>query len=609
MFDPRSSKDRINYGDALIPPAGYYLERAIGTTYSLDLETLTAISLSLGLSEDTDSELINNPIGLLNALQKVSEKVTVFCEAGQIKLPHKHSELFLLLEKMIVPVKLPHDESIGRYSAFHPKMWILEYANPDGEKKYRFVVMSRNMTFDHSWDIACSLEGNRTRTINESSEPLLHFLRFLKQQLDSELADYGRQNEELSYFISNITRINFVPDERFTSFEICPLGIGKEAYSIASDALFNENFHELVIMSPFVTGSVISDFNEDWKTLTNTQRTLITRKSELSKIMDGRASNFNVYVMKDIIVEGETVLSEGEKQAEEAFPSQDIHAKLFIRRKHSTVDLYLGSMNATYAAINSNVEMMIHLQTKQSVLSGEKFICELMGDNRDNNTNPFELVDLSETSEEPEQSTQDIVERIIKSICRLTMHAVVVPSADNKYIVKLNAEYDDLFDCEVQIRPLRVENAYNLLKREMEFTNLERLDLSEFYVLKVSKDGYPLERVIMIPTEGIPEERDAEIIKSVIKNKRAFIEYVAFVLGDDYIQTLLENKKAAEKYGEWKDREIVPAVYEKMLKASVSHPERIQEIQHITSVIEDDIIIPKEFTDMYKVFCDTLGIE
>ena len=63
------------------------------------------------------------------------------------------------------------------------------------------------------------------------------------------------------------------------------------------------------------------------------------------------------------------------------------------------------------------------------------------------------------------------------------------------------------------------------------------------------------------------------------------------------------------EYGEWKNGEIFPAVYEKMLKASVSNPEKIKEIQYITRVIEDDMIIPKEFTDMYKIFCDTLGIK
>lgn len=54
------------------------LERAVGTTYSLDLEALTAITIALGLQEDMDSNLLNNPIGMLNALQKVSDKILIF---------------------------------------------------------------------------------------------------------------------------------------------------------------------------------------------------------------------------------------------------------------------------------------------------------------------------------------------------------------------------------------------------------------------------------------------------------------------------------------------------------------------------------------------------
>ena len=52
MFKPTSAKDRLNYGDSLMPPAGYRLERAVGTTYSLDFETLTATAISLGLIEE-----------------------------------------------------------------------------------------------------------------------------------------------------------------------------------------------------------------------------------------------------------------------------------------------------------------------------------------------------------------------------------------------------------------------------------------------------------------------------------------------------------------------------------------------------------------------------
>ena len=106
MFKPTSARDRINYGEVLIPPVGFRLERAVGTTYSLDLETLTAVSIALGLIEDTDSELINNPISMLSALQKISDRIVVFCEAGQIKLPVKSNALCLTLEKMVVPVSM-----------------------------------------------------------------------------------------------------------------------------------------------------------------------------------------------------------------------------------------------------------------------------------------------------------------------------------------------------------------------------------------------------------------------------------------------------------------------------------------------------------------------
>ena len=148
MFRPDSNCDRTDYSSILMPPDGYRLDRAVGATYSLDLETLTAVAICLGLSEESDSKLMQNPIGVLNTLQKVSDKIVLFCEAGQIKVPTKPTALSILLEKMVVEVALPKDRQLGRYPSFHPKTWVLAYVNADGDKKYRFVVMSRNLTFD-----------------------------------------------------------------------------------------------------------------------------------------------------------------------------------------------------------------------------------------------------------------------------------------------------------------------------------------------------------------------------------------------------------------------------------------------------------------------------
>lgn len=609
MFDPKSSKDRVNYGEALLPPLGFTLERAVGTTYSLNLETLTAISIALGLVADTDSELLHDPIGMLNALQNVSQKITIFCEAGQIKTPHRANALFLMLEKMVVPVKLPGSREQNGYPAFHPKTWLLEYSDTDGNKCYRFVVMSRNLTFDHSWDIACVLDGEPVEHNIDSSVPISYFLEFLRDKLDKDLSNYDRQYKDISYFISIINKVQFVQDSKFSEFDVMPLGIGEKSYNMSADRLFAENFHELVVMSPFVTGGVVSALNDSRKNLTGTQRTLITRKSELSKISKGKASAFAVYVLKDDIVNGESALSEdGETSEYEDITTQEIHAKLYIRRKNGDVDLYIGSMNATSAALYSNVEMVLHLKTRQHILSGEKFLDDIMGEDRDSPRNPFELVDPDESVEEEESTVQDVVEQVIKRICRLDMHAVVTPEGNDKYALRITADYENCFDCSIGIRPLRLKSGYEELAGLIVFNNLESLELSEFYAVSVTKGDCTMERVIMIPTDGIPEERDAQIIKSVIRNQRAFIEYVAFVLGDDYIQSFLENKKNTGEYTAWEGGEAVPAVYEKMLKASVSNPERIKEIQNITRVLEDDTVIPPEFNAMYKEFCDTLGI-
>ena len=121
MFRTNNNQDRVNYSNALLPPDGYVLEKAVGTTYSLDLEALTAVCIALGLKEDPDSDLLLNPISMLNALVKVSEKILVFCEAGQINKPSSPSPLMLLLDKMVIPVTLPRNRKDSRFPSFHPK--------------------------------------------------------------------------------------------------------------------------------------------------------------------------------------------------------------------------------------------------------------------------------------------------------------------------------------------------------------------------------------------------------------------------------------------------------------------------------------------------------
>ena len=195
MFRPDSNCDRTDYNIILMPPEGYKLDKAIGTTYSLDLEALTAAAICLGLSGETDSKLMQNSISMLNALQKVSDKIIVFCEAGQIKVPPKPTALSILLEKMVVEVALPKDRQLGRYPAFHPKTWVLSYVNKDGDKKYRFVVMSRNLTFDRSWDVSFAMDSSRAVRQKKKTKPIINFLDFLSGNISKTGEDAGKKRK------------------------------------------------------------------------------------------------------------------------------------------------------------------------------------------------------------------------------------------------------------------------------------------------------------------------------------------------------------------------------------------------------------------------------
>ena len=63
--------------------------------------------------------------------------------------------LFQYLEEIVLGVTPPHPEGI-----FHPKIWMLRYKEQDGKNViYRFLCLSRNITFDKSWDTILTLEG------------------------------------------------------------------------------------------------------------------------------------------------------------------------------------------------------------------------------------------------------------------------------------------------------------------------------------------------------------------------------------------------------------------------------------------------------------------
>ena len=613
MFRPDSNSDRTDYGNILMPPKGYKLESAVGTTYTLDLEALTSVAVCLGLSEEADSRLMQNPICMLNALQKVSDRLILFCEAGQIKVTSKPTALSVLLEKIVVEVALPKDKGTGRYPAFHPKPWMLSYINSEGDRKYRFVVMSRNLTFDRSWDISFAMDSSKKVRQKRKSTPICNFLEYLALNVNKQCIDYLKKRNLIRKMMKEIKDISFSLDSKVfgENFEILPLGIGEKAYKIENDKLFctqkgdvDSTFNELVIMSPFLSGSVIADFNIADRALSECSRTLITRRSELGKLRECDVNNFTIYTLKDEIIDGEDEISDESSDKRK----QDIHAKIYLRRKYADVDLYLGSMNASYSAINKNVEMMVKLSTKNKHLNGERFLDDIFCGNADDTKNPFEQVTIESAIDDTADIKKDILEDKIKYLCRTKKIAYISKDESNtdRYNIKIEFTGIDR-DENIMISPINSKRKH-ILSEHMEFLDLEILQLSEFYKVEIKSGDTVLNRIIMIPTIGFPDKRENIVVNSIIGDKVAFIEYISLVLGDDYILSMIEGKQIRESGIFSKKSGIMPAIYEKMLKVAVAEPEKIKDIGYVLKMVNDSEIIPDEFRRLYETFCSTLKL-
>ena len=120
----------------------------------------------------------------------------------------------------------------------------------------------------------------------------------------------NNKKELVKAVVEDVASVKFeLDDKRFDGFQILPLGISNK-YNINDEAMNWDTYHELLIISPFLTGSIIKSFNTEERGLTGAKRTLITRKAALSALQNGEADNFNIYTLKDTIVDGEEMISE-----------------------------------------------------------------------------------------------------------------------------------------------------------------------------------------------------------------------------------------------------------------------------------------------------------
>ena len=330
--------------DALRPPPGYSLDHAVGTTFTLDLEAALMVPLAFaGFRFDENPD----PIEIMEALRRMSERLDIFCQAGGISADAWSSDLVALLEKSIHAVRRPRPGRI-----FHPKVWALRFLDSSDESCYRLVVLSRNLTASRSWDTILWFDGKpQGRRPIADNAPLGRLLASLSDLAVGELPP--KRRDALATLSEDLRQVYWELPEGARQVNFHPIGIPRHR-SFPVEQHFG-GYRKLVV-SPFVR----EKFIDDVLVPTRQRAVLISRGEELDKLQARYPGKS--WTSTSLTLRRSCRRIDDEEPKNRTFLT-NLHAKVFVIESARMAHLFVGSANATEGAFNGNVE----------------FLCELVG--------------------------------------------------------------------------------------------------------------------------------------------------------------------------------------------------------------------------------------
>jgi hypothetical protein len=463
--------------------------------------------------------------------------------------------------------------------SFHPKLWFVRYKNDSGKSLLKLIVLTRNLTFDQSFDYAVEMTGKIGKRKQDRNAPLKDMLMFTAGHASPQI------REKIIDLADDFMRAEkFSLSDRFEDYEFFTLGVKP---GIKNETGLFDIYWNPVIFSPFLDSRYLKNICDK----TMGEKTLFTRKSSLSQEIIDMFDN--VYIIKDVFLDNE-VLAEDKTYKR----GIDIHAKLYFLQYHQHFPgnyLYVGSANASNKAFDENIEFLLKLKFRKRVMSYRKFVEEL----HPIEGSPFERIEYIEVSDDPNDSI--LLDKAIRDAIRNIKGGEVNQDGDT-YHVTIHTTGMALTGT-AYIAPIFQSGVYQQLEDNVTFDNMQLRELSEFFILKIEDKCV----ITKIELNNMPEERDQAIYSSIIKNKSGFMAYVSFMLSDNYAESSFEQSEMARKLLDSdnpKPAAIPPALYESMLKCVVSNPRRLLAINNLIEKLDEELRreIEEDFAIMYKPF-------
>ena len=253
--------------------------------------------------------------------------------------------LYGLLEPMIEQVEAP------RGGVFHPKIWVLRFIQPELDEPplIRLLVLSRNITYDRSWDISLQLDGRPGRRFVAANRRLGEFLRSLPSIATQKISESAKSRAEK--LAEEVRKTVWELPGEFEEVFFYIIGTSRRQW-------VPPRSKRMAVISPFVTDDALL-----W----------LSKQTEDLVAIISRPEEFNRLAPDTLKLSGKrfTLDEAAETEDGEELDNRDtvaLHAKAYVVEKGFRTRLYIGSANATAAALlkRSNTEILVELVGRKS---------------------------------------------------------------------------------------------------------------------------------------------------------------------------------------------------------------------------------------------------
>lgn len=612
------NKNRIDFGKALYCGIeGYELDYAIGTSYTLDLEAMLFLPVSLFFGEELEiSTTASNE--MLTALTQVPDKVQLFCQKGKIAAPFYYHQILEFWSNNIEQIQmLTYDAS------FHPKVWLIRYTAANKPSYYKFICTSRNLSKSTDWDIATTLEGFVGKKKVKQNEELYNFVQYLDQQATRKIKPD---------FLDEIKHIQFEVNHEEQEYSFHPIGNGWK------HPIFNskDRANQILTISPFLDQTSV-------KALTTKadEVYLLSTHYELDKLPATLAKEsidwfqFNTLLELDPIYADETsaVTDLPTPQLDDVTEyetSTALHAKLFVSTDANKNTWYIGSANCTLPThSNRNIEFLTAVSGSNNSLMSAKDILKILTEAEKNNEGFFIPYDKKITIDQSDQENyEQELRKTIFDIGELQIAASVYENEQNLYNYKVeiaNPVIRKRENWKIFIQPLSdLNGAKHELKQHgnalFEFHNFQIHRLTPFFLFSINEEDKLIKNLVIKLEMEFPALRMQKIFSSLIENWEKLMKYISFLLTKDNVEPMLDliaaediDPKLTKSYGgNWQSQ--FP-IYEKLLIATSRTPKSLEQTIQLIDFLKDEVdkegnpIVEADFKELMQTFSTFVNYE